>query len=195
MGRIEHYNDPNAPRANSLVPAASAVIFDDDGRILLHRRADNGLWSLPGGAMEIGETIGQCIVREVQEETGLVVDVLALVGVYSDPNHVIEYTDGEVRQQFSICFKGRPIGGALVVSSESTELRWVDPTTLGQLDIQASISLRIDDALAAHPRAAGIERLGRSPLVTGPIATLPTWKTAGVPCSEQASLLSASRAS
>jgi ADP-ribose pyrophosphatase YjhB (NUDIX family) len=153
MGRIEHYNDPNAPRANSLVPAASAVIFDDDGRILLHRRADNGLWSLPGGAMEIGETIGQCSVREVQEESGLVVEVLALVGIYSDPNHLIEYSDGEVRQQFSICFKGRPIGGTLVVRSESTELRWVDPTTLGQLAIQASISLRIDDALAARPGA------------------------------------------
>lgn len=97
MRRTEHYHDPNAPRATTLVPATSAVIFDAEGRVLLHRRADNGLWSRPGGAMEIGETVKQCVVREVLEETGLDVRPTALVGIYSDPRHVIEYEDGEVR--------------------------------------------------------------------------------------------------
>src|SRR5438445_431491 len=68
MTRIEHYNDPNAPRPTSLVPAASAVVADEDGRILLARRRDNGLWTIPGGGMEPGETIAQTAVREVKEE-------------------------------------------------------------------------------------------------------------------------------
>ncbi len=91
MTHIDHYNDPDAPRANSLVPGASAVVVDEDGRILLHRRSDNQLWSIPGGAMEIGETIARTVVREVREETGLQVQPERLVGIYSDPNHVVEY--------------------------------------------------------------------------------------------------------
>jgi 8-oxo-dGTP pyrophosphatase MutT (NUDIX family) len=71
VSRIEHFNNPAAPPANSLVPAASAIVVDDAGRILLHRRTDNALWSIPGGAMEVGESIAETIVREVKEETGL----------------------------------------------------------------------------------------------------------------------------
>ncbi len=53
MGRRDFYDDPNAPEPNSLVPAASAIVLDDDGRILLHRRQDNEMWALPGGKMEL----------------------------------------------------------------------------------------------------------------------------------------------
>lgn len=59
MTRIEHYNDPDAPPPNSLIPAASAVVADESGAILLIRRSDNQLWSIPGGAMEPGESIAQ----------------------------------------------------------------------------------------------------------------------------------------
>ena len=72
MGRVDYYHDANAPKANSLVPGASAIVTDDQGRILLQRRSDNARWALPGGVMDIGESIGQAIVREVREETGLV---------------------------------------------------------------------------------------------------------------------------
>ena len=147
MGRIEHFNDPNGPKANSLVPAASAIIFDDQGRILLHRRADNGLWSLPGGTMEIGESILDCVIREAREETGLDVEVLGLVGIYSDPDYVIEYDDGEVRQQFSVCFRCRPVEGDLRQGDESTELRWVRHDEIEGVDLQPSIGLRINHAL------------------------------------------------
>ena len=71
MTRIDYWNNPHAPTANSLVPAASAVVINNEGKILLHRRSDNDLWALPGGAMEIGESISETIVREVKEETGL----------------------------------------------------------------------------------------------------------------------------
>jgi 8-oxo-dGTP pyrophosphatase MutT (NUDIX family) len=96
--RREYFDDPTAPRPNSLVPAASGVVVDDQGRILLHRRADTGFWALPGGAMDLGESIAQTIVREVKEETGLDIEPVRLVGIYSDPRHVIAYTDGEIRQ-------------------------------------------------------------------------------------------------
>jgi 8-oxo-dGTP pyrophosphatase MutT (NUDIX family) len=68
--RVDYYHDPNAPPANSLVPGASAIVVDEEGRILLQRRGDNARWSLPGGTMDIGESIGQAVVREVKEETG-----------------------------------------------------------------------------------------------------------------------------
>ena len=85
MARIEHYDDPNAPKPNSLVPAASAVVTNDRGEILMQRRVDNNFWALPGGTMDFGETIVQTAEREVREETGLDVHVDGIVGTFSDP--------------------------------------------------------------------------------------------------------------
>lgn len=144
MTRIDHYNDPNAPRANSLIPAASAIVTDRDGRILLHRRSDSQLWSIPGGAMEPGESIAQTIVREVEEETGLQVEPERLVGIYSNPNHVVEYGNGEVRQQFSVCFACRPIGGQLATTTdESLEVGFFTPRQIEDMPMHPSIRLRI----------------------------------------------------
>jgi len=149
--RIDHYNDPNAPRANSIVPAASAIVTDDQGRILLQRRADNQLWSIPGGRMEVGETIAQTAVREVEEETGLQVEPERLVGTYSNPNHVVEYGDGEIRQQFSICFACHPVGGQLASSTdESLEVGFFTPAEIEDLPMHPSIRLRIAHYLEHH---------------------------------------------
>ncbi|KPC91167.1 DNA mismatch repair protein MutT, partial [Streptomyces sp. NRRL F-6602] len=71
MTRTEYYDDPQAPQPNSLVVAASAVVTDDQGRVLMQRRADSGLWALPGGGMELSDTLPGTAVREVKEETGL----------------------------------------------------------------------------------------------------------------------------
>lgn len=97
MARTDYYNDPDAPTPNSVVPSASAIVADDQGRILLVKRRDNTLWALPGGGHDIGETIEQTAIREVKEETGLEVAVTGLVGIYTDPAHVVAFTDGEVR--------------------------------------------------------------------------------------------------
>lgn len=102
--------------------------------------------------MDVGETIAGTAVREVKEETGLDVEVTGIVGVYSDPEHVIEYSDGEVRQQFAICFAARPVGGELSMSNESSELRWVSSVDLDELALQPSMRLRADHAL--KPRGA-----------------------------------------
>ena len=144
MTRTEHFNDPDAPLANSIVVAVTAFVQDHDGRVLLVHRTDNDLWALPGGAQEIGEYIADTVVRETKEEAGIDVEVTGVVGIYTNPHHVVEFSDGEVRQQFSICFRARPIGGELVGSSETSEARWIARDKLDSLTIHPSMRLRID---------------------------------------------------
>ncbi|WP_395370766.1 NUDIX domain-containing protein [Streptomyces tubercidicus] len=145
MARRDYENDPDAPKANSLVPAASAVVVDDTGRILLQRRRDNAMWALPGGGMHIGESLPDCAVRETREETGVEVEITGIVGTYSDPRHVFAYDDGEVRQEFSVCFLARPVAGSLAVSEESTDVRWFEPGEVDALPMVAAIRKRVND--------------------------------------------------
>lgn len=147
MARVDFYDDPNAPTPNSVVPAAVGFVTDEQGRLLLQHRVDNDLWALPGGTHDFGESIETTLIREVREETGLDVEVTGLVGIYSDPKHVIAYTDGEVRQQFTLAFRCRLLGGQLANDSESHELRWVAPEDLDELAIHPSMRLRIDHFL------------------------------------------------
>lgn len=151
MARIEHFNDPQAPKPNSIVVAVTAFVLDDQDRVLLIHRTDNDLWALPGGAQEFGEYIAQTVVRETKEETGIDVEVDAVVGIYTNPNHVVEYTDGEVRQQFSICFRARLIGGTETPSDESSEVRWISREQLDGLTIHPSMRLRIDHGYESRP--------------------------------------------
>ncbi|WP_433789310.1 NUDIX hydrolase [Actinoplanes sp. CA-252034] len=144
MARIEHLNNPAAPKANSIVSAATTFVQDGMGRVLLIRRTDNELWALPGGAQDFGETIAETAVRETAEEAGIRVEVVDVVGIYTNPHHLVEYSDGEVRQQFSICLRANYIGGEPTPSSESSEVRWVDMTELDSLPIHPSMRLRID---------------------------------------------------
>src|SRR5918912_3325951 len=146
--RVEYFDDPNAPQANSLVVAVTAVVIDEQGELLLQKRTDNDLWGLPGGAMNIGESIGQAVIREVKEETSLDVEPTGVVGIYSDPGHIIAYADGEVRQEFSICFTARVIGGQVAVGDqESTEVRFVNPSEIAGLPMGQSTRLRIQHFL------------------------------------------------
>ena len=153
MARIDHYRSSDAPAANSIVVAVTAFIQDETGRLLLIRRTDNDLYAIPGGALELGETLTQTVQREVMEETGIAVEVTGLIGVYSDPDHVIEFTDGEVRQEFSICFRARPTGGSLAHSEESYEVRFLEPADIDDLPMVPSIRLRITDYLKADEPA------------------------------------------
>ncbi len=151
MARTEFYDDPRAPKPNSLVVAASAVVTDDGGRILLQRRTDNGLWALPGGGMELDDSLPGAAVREVKEETGLDVEITGLVGTYTDPKHVIAYSDGEVRRQFAVVFTARITGGTLAISDESTELRFVPPAELSALPMHHTQRLRLAHFLDHRP--------------------------------------------
>ncbi|SCK32577.1 ADP-ribose pyrophosphatase YjhB, NUDIX family [Streptomyces sp. WMMB 714] len=143
MTRAEFYDDPDAPEPNSLVVAASAVVTDEEGRILLQRRTDNDLWALPGGGMEMTDSLPGAAVRETKEETGLDVEITGLVGTYTDPRHVIAYSDGEVRRQFNVCFTARVVGGELSISDESEELRFVAPEDIDALPVHHTQRLRL----------------------------------------------------
>lgn len=154
MGRIDYIDDPNAPKANSVVPSVVAVVRDDAGRILLIHKTDNDLWALPGGGHEIGESIVDTVVREVKEETGYDVEVETLTGTYTNPHHVMAYDDGEVRQQFSLAFRARLVGGEAKTSSESREVVWWEPSRLDELDMHPSMRLRIQHALEGRESPA-----------------------------------------
>lgn len=143
MARKDYYQDPAAPKANNIAVAVTAFVLDESERILMIRRTDSGLYAIPGGQQEIGETIGQTVVREVKEETGIDVRPDRVTGIYTDPEHVIAYTDGEVRQEFSICFAATATGGELRTSNESSEVLWVDRAELDSLNVHPSIRLRI----------------------------------------------------
>ncbi|WP_078326918.1 NUDIX hydrolase [Mycobacteroides salmoniphilum] len=143
MARTDYYNDPDAPEPNSVVPSASAIVTDEQDRILLVKRRDNTLWALPGGGHDIGESIEQTAVREVKEETGLDVEVSGLTGIYTNPAHVVAFSDGEVRQQFSLCFTTKLLGGQLAIDHESTDIAWTAPADLDTLDMHPSMRLRI----------------------------------------------------
>lgn len=152
MPKVDYLNDPSAPTATSLVVAVTAIIIDDAGRLLMIQRADNGLWAIPGGGQEVGETSSQAAIREVKEETGVEAQVTGLVGIYSDPHHVIAYDDGEVRQEFSICYRGRPVGGQPTVSDESIRVEWIEASRLEGLDMHPSMRFRVAHGLIPDAR-------------------------------------------
>ncbi|MGV9413515.1 NUDIX domain-containing protein [Nocardia sp. NPDC003693] len=142
--RRDYYRDPNAPKPNSLKPGGSALVVDEDGRVLMQRRGDSGNWSLPGGIMELGETLEDCVIRETREETGLDIEITGLLGIYTDPGHVIEYSDGEVRQEFAVIYYGRRVGGELRVSHESTEVRFLGLEELKNMPVHPTVRLRLE---------------------------------------------------
>jgi 8-oxo-dGTP pyrophosphatase MutT (NUDIX family) len=135
LGRIEYWNDPAAPKPNSLVPACGILAVDDLGRVLLQRRRDTGQWAIPMGKQELGETPSQCAIRETQEETGVLTEITGILGVYSDPGHIVAYTDGEIRQEWELILLGRPVSGSPAVNDEASDVRWVAVADLESLDI------------------------------------------------------------
>ena len=147
--RIDFYDDPQAPAANSLVPSVNVIVVNDEGLILLIRRTNNGNWALPGGAVDLGESVAQAAVRETLEESGIECEVTGLVGIYSDPRHVILYTsNGAVRQKFSIVLTARALAGQPTPSSESSEVRWVPTAEATGYMMDRSMRIRIGDFLA-----------------------------------------------
>ncbi|MET3986480.1 NUDIX domain-containing protein [Streptomyces sp. PvR034] len=149
--RTDYFDDPNAPKANSIVPAVTAFVVNDAGDVLMERRSDNGRWGMPGGVQEIGENIAGTVIREVLEETGILVEVVGLVGIFTDPGHVIAFADGEVRQEFSLCFRARPVGGEIRVSSESLEVRWIPRSEIEDLDASPTTRQRLTEGFRDLP--------------------------------------------
>ena len=147
--RIDYYDDPSAPKANSLVPSVNTVVVNDAGEILMIRRTDNDNWAIPGGAIDLGESVAQAAIRETREESGIECEITGIVGIYSDPKHVLLYTsNGEVRQEFSIVLTARPVSGQPTPSDESSEVRWVPVSEVREYTMDRSMRIRVHDYLA-----------------------------------------------
>jgi len=143
MSRRDYWQDPDAPRPTSRKRSASVLVTDDAGAILLLQRTDTGLWTIPTGGLKKGETISQCAIRECEEETGLTVEITGLVGVFSTPDHVIAYGNGEVRQPVNVCLHAAVTGGIATPTDEASEIRWVPADHIGAYDIHPAILRRI----------------------------------------------------
>ena len=127
---------------------ANAIILNADGEVLLTRRADNGWWCLPGGHLDYGETIEQCVIREAFEETGLHVEVERLSGVYSKPSPAQEGTP-RTRHYVILSFVCRPVGGEIQLSDETTDVRYFGPHALPE-GLWEAHRQRIHDALSGQ---------------------------------------------
>jgi ADP-ribose pyrophosphatase YjhB (NUDIX family) len=146
--RIDYRHDPDAPAANSIVPSANVAVTNDAGEILLIRRSDNDNWALPGGAVDLGESLTQAAVRETLEESGIECEITGVSGIYTDPGHVILYTsNGEVRQEFSIVLTAHAKGGQPTASTETSEVRWVPQAELASYQMDPSMRLRVQHYL------------------------------------------------
>lgn len=107
------------------------VVRDATGRVLLEKRKDCGLWGLPGGRLDPGESVTQAGIREVKEETGLAIQAVRLIGVYSipTPDRLIDYPEG-LTHSIDIVLEGSILGGDLAHSEESEAVGFFDPSAL-----------------------------------------------------------------
>ena len=141
----------SAPRADDVLPAAFAAVRNAPGGVLLVRRIDDGNWELPGGRIEVGESAGETLVREVAEESGITIGLTGLAGVYSDPTHVLVDPDDSIHQQLALCFHAVPAPAqprsfpAPTISRPSTR-PGSTPPRLRHL-MHPAMRLRLDDAV------------------------------------------------
>ena len=145
--RKDYYYDSDAPKANSVRPAASIVLIQDD-KILMLKRSDNLCWSLPGGTLEHNENLTTCLIREVKEECNLDIEIMDIIGTYTDPNIIVEYMDGEVRREFTIVFYGKIVGGDVKIDEESLEFDFIPIDKVLSLNMTPSQKRRIEDVIS-----------------------------------------------
>ncbi len=138
-------------KEGKLTVACSAVIFDEGReKILLTRRRDNGRWCLPGGHMEVGESVAEACAREVEEETGLQVQIRRLIGVYSSPHMLLTYADGNRYHMVALCFEAEVKGGELGLSDETTEVGYFTVAEIEMMDVMEHNRPRIRDAMSGQ---------------------------------------------
>ncbi len=131
----------------------SAAIFDEHGRVLLTKRQDNGQWCLPSGGVEPGESVAEGCEREVFEETGLSVRVKRFVGVYSHPDQLVIYPDGNKVQIVALHFEAEVMGGTLGLSDETSDFGYYTLEEIESLDIIFRHKERIIDTITHQAEA------------------------------------------
>jgi ADP-ribose pyrophosphatase YjhB (NUDIX family) len=138
-------------KTGKLLLGCSAVLFGDKRQtVLLTRRSDNGQWCLPGGMIDPGESVAEGCEREVFEETGLRVRVVRLTGVYSNPNRLTIYPDGNKAFVIVLNFEVEQVGGKLGLSEETTDARFFSFTEAEQMDLFHGHAEHIRDTLAGN---------------------------------------------
>ena len=126
----------------------SAVIFDETRqKVLLTKRADNGRWCLPGGGMEPGESAAEACEREVMEETGLKVRAKRLLGVYSNPDQLVIYPDGEKAFFVVLNFEVEVLSGKLGLSNETTDFGYFSVQEMETMPMHGEHKDRVEDAM------------------------------------------------
>jgi ADP-ribose pyrophosphatase YjhB (NUDIX family) len=132
----------------------SAVIFDETRtKVLLTQRTDNGLWCVPGGAMEPGESAAEACEREVFEETGLEVRVKRLVGIYSNPDQLVIYPDGNKVHIVVMGFEAEITGGKLRLSNETTDVGFFTLAEMDDMPMHGMHKQRVEDAFLNQAEA------------------------------------------
>lgn len=116
----------------------TAAILDGDSRLLLTRRADNGEWCMPGGAVDPGESLAEACAREVREEVGVDVRITRLLGTYSSPDVVAAYPDGNRAQIAAAVFRAEIVAGTPTCSDEVTEVGWFTASEAAALPVIAT---------------------------------------------------------
>ena len=139
---------PRLGKEGQLRIGCSATIFDANReKVLLTQRTDNGRWCLPGGAMESGESAAEACEREVWEETGLKVRVKRLVGVYSNPDQLVIYPDGNKAFFVVLSFEAEILSGELILSDETTEFGYFSLKEMESMPMHGQHKDRVVDAL------------------------------------------------
>ncbi len=116
------------------LPAATVAARGDDGRYLVMRHVETGLWNFPGGMIEPAEDPARAALREFREETGLDAEILRLVGVYGGEDCTITYRNGDVTNYMIAFYEAAVTGGALTPDpAEALEMAWMTPGEIGAL--------------------------------------------------------------
>ncbi len=151
---IKIYEGERISQGAAIHVGCTGLLFDDKHeKFLLTRRADNGQWCIPGGHMEAGESAAETVIREMLEETGLQVEIIKLIGVYSSPDIMVEYQSGKHMQPVVLNFEVRQVGGTLGTSDEVTEYDFFSLKDLDEIDFMSIHKVRIIDALTDNEKA------------------------------------------
>jgi 8-oxo-dGTP pyrophosphatase MutT (NUDIX family) len=134
------------------LPSVTVAIRDAAGRVLLARHVEGNRWVLPGGSVEPGETPANAAVREAWEETGLIVRLTRLVGVFGGPHYFVDYRNGDRTSYVSTVFEAAIDGGTVrPEEAEVRELRFVSEAETRALDVAPWIPEVLDAVFAGTP--------------------------------------------
>jgi len=137
-----------------VLPAVAVMVLDQQKRLLLVRDAGLKLWATPGGAVDPDEAPADAAVREMWEETGLLVDLRGVLGVYGGPEFRLTYANGDVVSYVVIAFAARIIGGSMRPDGiETIDLGWFSEGEAAALAMGPSTRTLIGDAFAPPAEA------------------------------------------